>query len=63
MQVFTRDGWIWVNPYATLITAYERMIRGRGREVGPEMAAAPAAATHATADDAAHPDMHEGAEN
>jgi hypothetical protein len=39
------------------------LIRGRGREIGPEMAAAPAAATHATADDAAHPDMQEGAEN
>jgi len=63
VQVFTRDGWIWVNPYATLITAYERLIRGRGREIGPEMAAAPAAATHATADDAVHSDMQEGAEN
>ncbi len=30
-QVFTRDGWLWVNPYVTLISAYERLIRGRGR--------------------------------
>ena len=36
VQVFTRDGWLWVNPYVTLISAYERLIRGRGREIGPE---------------------------
>ena len=35
VQVFTRDGWLWVNPYVTLISAYERLIRGRGRESGP----------------------------
>ena len=34
VQVFTRDGWLWVNPYVTLISAYERLIRGRGREIG-----------------------------
>jgi hypothetical protein len=39
VQVFTRDGWIWVNPYVTLISAYERLIRGRGREMGPETTA------------------------
>jgi hypothetical protein len=60
--VFTRDGWIWVNPYATLITAYERLIRGRGREIGPEMAAAPEVA-HAKPEEAGHADMTEGAEN
>jgi hypothetical protein len=38
LQVFTRDGWIWVNPYATLIASYERLIGGRGREIGPELA-------------------------
>jgi len=32
VQVFTRDGWLWVNPYVTLISAYERLIGGRGRE-------------------------------
>lgn len=32
IQVFTRDGWLWVNPYVTLISAYERLIGGRGRE-------------------------------
>ncbi len=41
VQVFTRDGWIWVNPYVTLIAAYERLIGGRGREFGPEMASSP----------------------
>src|SRR4029077_2211894 len=25
VQVFTRDGWIGVNPYVTLISAYERL--------------------------------------
>ena len=41
VQVFTRDGWIWVNPYVTLISAYERLIGGRGHETGPELAASP----------------------
>jgi hypothetical protein len=33
VQVPSRDGWVFVSPYATLITAYERLIGGRGREV------------------------------
>jgi hypothetical protein len=41
LQVFTRDGWIWVNPYATLIASYERLIGGRGREIGPDLARPP----------------------
>ncbi|MGJ4947237.1 M23 family peptidase [Bradyrhizobium sp. HKCCYLS20291] len=46
VQLFTRDGWIWVNPYVTLIAAYERLLGGRGREIGPqEMAASPPAVT------------------
>ena len=32
-QVFTRDGWVWVNPYMTLVAAYERLIGARGTEV------------------------------
>jgi murein DD-endopeptidase MepM/ murein hydrolase activator NlpD len=36
VQVFTRDGWLWVNPYVTLISAYERLIGGRGREYPPK---------------------------
>ena len=41
LQVFTRDGWIWVNPYATLVASYERLIGGRGREIGPDLAPPP----------------------
>jgi hypothetical protein len=37
LQVFTRDGWIWVNPYSTLIVSYERLLGARGREVGPDL--------------------------
>jgi hypothetical protein len=44
IQVFTRDGWIWVNPYVTLISAYERLIRGRGREIAPEVTTSSAVA-------------------
>ena len=61
VQVFTRDGWLWVNPYVTLISAYERLIRGRGREIG-EPALSPAMA-HALPADAVHPDAQEGGEN
>lgn len=35
IQVFTREGWIWVNPYTTLIAAYERLIGARGRVFEP----------------------------
>ncbi len=62
VQVFTRDGWLWVSPYVTLVSAYERLIHGRGREIGPEMAASPAVA-HALPEDVVHPDMQEGGEN
>ncbi len=44
IQVFTRDGWLWVNPYVTLISAYERLIGGRGREYIPPPPQAPAMA-------------------
>ena len=62
VQVFTREGWLWVNPYVTLISAYERLIRGRGREIGPEIAPSPAVA-HALPADATHADTQEGDEN
>ena len=62
VQVFTRDGWLWVNPYVTLISAYERLIRGRGREIGPEPAASSAVA-HALPEDVIRPDAQEGGEN
>ena len=58
-QVFTRDGWLWVNPYVTLVSAYERLIRGRGREIGPEPAPPPAVA-HALPPEVNHPDPQEG---
>jgi hypothetical protein len=58
VQVFTRDGWIWVNPYVTLISAYERLIQGRGREIGPLIAASPVA--RALPEDVIKPDMQEG---
>ena len=35
MQVFTQVGWVWVNPYTTLIAAYERLIAARGKEIKP----------------------------
>ncbi len=35
IQVFTKVGWVWVNPYMTLVTAYERLIGGRGVEIKP----------------------------
>jgi murein DD-endopeptidase MepM/ murein hydrolase activator NlpD len=62
VQVFTRDGWIWVNPYVTLVSAYERLIRGRGHEIGPEIAASPDIA-HAAPDEFNRPDPMEGSEN
>jgi hypothetical protein len=62
VQVFTRDGWLWVNPYVTVISAYERLIRGRGRETGPEPAPSSAVA-HALPEDVIRPDPQEGSEN
>jgi hypothetical protein len=35
LQVFTRIGWVWVNPYMTLVAAYERLIGARGKEIEP----------------------------
>jgi hypothetical protein len=61
VQVFTRDGWLWVNPYVTLVTAYERLLRGRGREIGPNPARS-AALAHALSLDVSHPD-HEAGDN
>jgi murein DD-endopeptidase MepM/ murein hydrolase activator NlpD len=58
VQVFTRDGWLWVNPYVTLIAAYERLIRGRGREIGPESVSLPAVA-HALPKNVLRPEQEE----
>ena len=63
VQVFTRDGWLWVNPYVTLISAYERLIRGRGREIGPNRHR-PAAVAHVLpVGSRARPTPREGREN
>jgi murein DD-endopeptidase MepM/ murein hydrolase activator NlpD len=42
-QVFTRDGWVWVNPYMTLVAAYERLIGARGKELDKELDSEPVA--------------------
>ena len=60
VQVFTRDGWIWVSPYVTLVSAYERLIHARGREVGPEIAGTPQPVAHALPEDVIKPDLREG---
>nr|WP_249794880.1 M23 family peptidase [Bradyrhizobium sp. Oc8] len=60
VQLFTRDGWIWVSPYATLVSAYERLIRARGREVGPEIASTPQPVAHTLTEDVIKPDLREG---
>jgi murein DD-endopeptidase MepM/ murein hydrolase activator NlpD len=62
VQVFTRDGWLWVNPYVTLISAYERLIHGRGREIGPELVSQPTLA-HAMPEDIARASAREGGDN
>ena len=36
MQVPTRIGYVFVNPYMTLVSAYERLIGGRGTEIEPK---------------------------
>jgi hypothetical protein len=62
VQVFTRDGWIWVNPYTTLIASYERLIRARGREIGTDPPAV-AAVVHALPEDVLRHNTREGREN
>jgi peptidase M23-like protein len=42
IQVPTRYGWVFVNPYMTLVAAYERLIHGRGQEIRPETLPEPA---------------------
>jgi hypothetical protein len=41
IQVFTKVGWVWVNPYMTLVAAYERLIGGHGAEILPGAPAPP----------------------
>ena len=33
MQVPTKNGWVFVNPYMTLVVSYERLVGGRGTEI------------------------------
>jgi hypothetical protein len=33
LQVFTKVGWVWVNPYMTLVAAHERQIGARGKQL------------------------------
>lgn len=40
-QVPTRAGWMFINPYMTLVGAYERLVGGRGRVVNDAMFAPP----------------------
>ena len=40
-QVPTRNGWVFINPYMTLVAAYERLIGGRGQVVNDAMFATP----------------------
>ncbi len=49
MHVPTKDGWVLVNPYMTLVTAYERLIGGRGVEIKEDLALASHAAIADTA--------------
>jgi len=60
VQVFTRDGWLWVNPYVTLVSAYERLIHGRGREIGPQPTSAVA---RAVPEEVIHLNTQEGSAN
>ena len=62
VQVFTRDGWVWANPYVTLTSAYERLIGGRGHEIGPETMPAPTIA-HAAPEDTNPAGAQEGGDN
>jgi hypothetical protein len=62
VQVPTRQGWLFVNPYMTLVAAYERLIGGRGRVVDDAMAAVAAtpepdssAKPSASAPESSHP--------
>src|SRR5260370_2826082 len=52
MQVPTKYGWVFVNPYMTLVAAYKRLIGGRGTEIkeGPRIAAATASSGTAPAE-------------
>jgi ketosteroid isomerase-like protein len=43
MEVPTKDGWAFVNPYMTLVVAYEKLIGGRGTRIPDEIRETPVA--------------------
>ena len=47
MQVPTRIGYVFVNPYMTLVASYEHLIGARGTEIKPGEPAPPIAGRHA----------------
>jgi hypothetical protein len=49
MQVPTKYGWVFVNPYMTLVAAYERLIGGRGTQIEEDPRIALPAGTAPTA--------------
>ena len=51
-----------LNPYVTLSSADERLMRGRGHQIGPHIAASPDLA-HAAPEEVIHPDPQEGNDN
>ncbi len=62
VQVPTRDGWIFVNPYMTLVAAYERLIGARGMVVNDAMfATASGSAARPTIDGQAAASPNNGA--
>jgi peptidase M23-like protein len=49
VQVPTKDGWVFVNPYMTLVMAYERLIDARGTELSDAKAVVVASTDPSTA--------------
>ena len=49
-----------VRQFASLVSAYERLIRARGREIAPEIAGGPQPVAHALPGDVIKPDLREG---
>ena len=54
VQVPTKDGWVYVNPYMTLVAAYERLIGARGSELADPTIANGESASTGMASPSAH---------
>src|SRR4051794_21074120 len=50
------DGWLWVNPYVALISAYECLTKRRGGQTAPNPAASLPAIAHAMPQQPVGPD-------